>query len=106
MNKKIQCYVSTCNTCQWNKATNQKPAGLLQTLKTPLKCWEQVTMDFITHLPVTKNRNDSIVVFVDRLSKWVHFRAIHCTAIAPEIAKLFFKMIFINHGLPTMIISD
>ena len=65
MNKEIQCYVSTCNTCQRNKATNQKPAGLLQTLETPSKCWEQVTMDFITHLPITKNGNNSIVVFID-----------------------------------------
>src|SRR5947209_2006041 len=106
MNKEIQRYISTCDACQRNKVTNQKPVGLLQTLKTPSRRWEQVTMDFITHLPVTKNGNDSIVVLVDRLSKRAHFRAIHCTAMTPEIAKLFFKMIFVNHGLPAMIISD
>ena len=65
MNKEIQCYVLTCDTCQRNKTTNQKPASLLQTLKTPSKHWEQVMMDFITHLPVTKNGNNSIIVFVD-----------------------------------------
>jgi len=63
-------------------------------------------MDFITHLPMTRNGNNSIVVFVDQLSKRVHFRVLHSTATAPEIAKLFFTMIFINHELPTVIISD
>ena len=63
-------------------------------------------MNFITHLPITKNGNNSIIVFVDRLSKRAHFRALHSTATVPEVAKLFFTMIFVNHGLLTIIISD
>ena len=106
MSNDIKRYVSTCDSCQRNKASNQQTAGLLQTLDTPTRRWEQITMDFITHLPVTKNGNDSIVVFVDRLSKRAHFRALHSTATAPEIAKLFFTTIFVNHGLLTTIISD
>ena len=69
MSSDIKCYVSTCDSCQCNKASNQQTTGLLQTLNTSTRRWEQITMDFITHLPITKNGNDSIVVFIDRLSK-------------------------------------
>ena len=65
MSKDVKRYVLTCDSCQCNKISNQQSMGLLQTLKTPSRRWEQITMDFITHLLVTKNGNDSIVVFVD-----------------------------------------
>src|SRR6185295_5562668 len=106
MSSDIKCYVSTCDSCQHNKASNQQTTGLLQMLNTPTRRWKQITMDFIMHLLITKNRNNSIVVFVDQLSKQAHFRALHLTATAPEIAKLFFMMIFINHELSITIISD
>ena len=86
--------------------TNQKSASLLQMLEISSKYWKQIMIDFITHLPITKNKNDFIVVFVDQLSKQAHFRAIHCMTTVLEITKLFFKTIFINYRLPTIIISN
>ena len=53
--------------------STQRPQGLLQPLPTPYHCFEEVTMDLITHLPVTDRGFDSIVTFVDRLSKYVYF---------------------------------
>ncbi|GJW49254.1 putative reverse transcriptase domain-containing protein [Tanacetum coccineum] len=35
--------------------------------------WERITMDFITKLPKTSNRHDTIWVIVDRLTKSAHF---------------------------------
>ena len=46
MSKDVKKYVSTCESCQRNKSSNQQPAGLLQTLPTPNNRWEQITMDF------------------------------------------------------------
>ena len=43
----------TCEECQRNKASNQKPSGLLQPLEIPTHRWERVSMDFVTHLPET-----------------------------------------------------
>ena len=51
-------------------------------------------MDLITQLPKTKDGHDAIVVFVDRLSKMVHFQPTVTTASAPDIAKIFFNTIF------------
>src|SRR4051812_418310 len=63
-------------------------------------------MDLITHLPKTRSGHDAIVVFVDRLSKMVHFQPTTTTATAPDIAKLFFETIFRLHGMPNIIVSD
>ena len=106
MIRDIKRYIKSCDTCQRNKGTNSVPAGLLQPLNTPTKRWEQVTMDFIVQLPVTKQGHDAIFVVVDRLSKRAYFIPTHTSATAPEIAKLFFNIIFKDHGLPQIIISD
>jgi hypothetical protein len=63
-------------------------------------------MDFIIYLPVTKDENNSIVVFVDWLSKWAYFKAIYCIVIVLEIVKLYFTIIFVNYRLLIMIISN
>jgi hypothetical protein len=38
--------------------------------------WEEIGMDFITGLPMTKNHKDMIWVIVDRLTKSAHFLAV------------------------------
>src|SRR6476660_9559803 len=68
-------FVSTCVACQRNKARCHKPYGLLQPLPVPEKPWHTVTFDFIVKLPKTSRGNDSICVFVDKLTKLVHFVA-------------------------------
>jgi hypothetical protein len=68
-------FVSTCVACQRNKARRHKPYGLLQPLLVLEKPWHTVTFDFIVKLPETSRGNDSICVFVDKLTKLVHFVA-------------------------------
>ncbi|GKF68216.1 putative reverse transcriptase domain-containing protein, partial [Tanacetum coccineum] len=48
-------------------------ASLLVQLENPIWKWERITMDFITKLPKTSNRHDTIWVIVDRLTKSAHF---------------------------------
>ena len=67
LDKDVRHYVSTCDHCQRNKASNEKPAGLLQPLPVPDFRWQWVTVDFITDLPETKAGHTAIAVFVDRL---------------------------------------
>ncbi|KAL4280893.1 hypothetical protein GQ457_03G018320 [Hibiscus cannabinus] len=69
----ISNYVSRCLTCQKVKAEHRAPTGLLQPLKFPQWKWERITMDFVTGLPITPRKNDSVWVIVDRLTKSAHF---------------------------------
>ncbi|KAG8472948.1 hypothetical protein CXB51_034814 [Gossypium anomalum] len=42
-------------------------------VKIPLWKWERVTMDFVSGLPLTPSKKDSVWVIVDRLTKSAHF---------------------------------
>lgn len=106
MHRTIRAYIRVCSSCQRRKPSNQLPGGLLQPLPTPNYKWEQITMDLITDLPPTKTGYDSIVTFVDRLSKQVHFAPTTKTVDAPNLAKIFRQHIFRHHGMPKVIISD
>jgi hypothetical protein len=102
----VETYVHNCHSCQANKSSNQLPPGPLQSLPIPYRRWLEITMDLITQLPVTKDGNDAIVVWVDKLSKMVHYAATRTTITAPELAQLTFKEIVRHHGIPTSIVSD
>lgn len=104
--KDTQQYVATCEKCQRNKASQERPAGLLQPLPIPSQRWEVVTMDFIGPLPPTARKFDAITVFVDKLTKLAHFVPSTTSATAVDVAHQFFDNIFKLHGLPASIISD
>ena len=106
MDTTVRRFIASCDACQRNKGDNKLPAGLLQPLPIPTQNWQQVSIDLIVQLPKTKTGYDAIVVFVDRLSKMVHFQPTVTTATAPDIAKIFFNTIFRLHGMPTVIVSD
>ena len=63
-------------------------------------------MDFIIGLPKSKNKNDSIFVVIDKLSKATHFIPVKSTYKVVHIADIFLKEIFRLHGIPKAIISN
>nr|GEV38120.1 putative reverse transcriptase domain-containing protein [Tanacetum cinerariifolium] len=73
MKRDISEYVSKCLTCSKVKAEHQKPLGLLQQPEILEWKWEKITMDLVTKLPKSSSGYDAICVFVDRLTKLVHF---------------------------------
>lgn len=78
--------------------------GLLQPI-TPPTVWEDITMDFITHLPAY-NGHTVIMVVIDRFSKPAHFGILPATFLAYQVAELFSKIICKLHGYPESIICD
>nr|XP_012466484.1 unnamed protein product [Gossypium raimondii] len=68
MKREICEYVKRCLICQQVKAEHQVPTRLLQPIIIPEWKWEHVTMDFVSGLPVTPKKKDSIWVIVDRFN--------------------------------------
>ena len=101
-----RAFVKGCIMCQRNKASNRKYAGPLQQHHIAAQKWEQVSMDFITHLPCTKSKHDMIMVVVDTLSKMTHFLQCKMTDTAQDIAALYLKEVFRLHGWPKTLITD
>ena len=108
MSEDINLYVTTCIVCQTTKANNRKPYGLLFPHSIPLRRFATVSMDFIVALPKTKDTNyNSILVIVDKLTKYSWFIPTNTTIDAPGTALLYLKHIaLLGFGLPTTIISD
>jgi hypothetical protein len=65
-----------------------------------------VTFDFIVKLPKTSRGNDSICVFIDKLTKLVHFVACKEEVFAKEFSKLYVDHVFRLHGLSREFISE
>ena len=69
----IARYIAECLTYQGNRVTRHKPYGKLKSLPLPFGPWEEISMDFITGLPLSvglDNRMyDAILMIVDRYTK-------------------------------------
>ncbi|KAK3014390.1 hypothetical protein RJ639_008622 [Escallonia herrerae] len=86
----VQEYVKTCLICQQNKVERRMKAWLLQPLLVPMRLWESVSIDFITGLLKVKDLG-TILVVVDRFSKYASFIAALKYCSAEETTQFFFK---------------
>jgi hypothetical protein len=106
MDDTVRRYVTSCDACQRNKPSQQAPMGPMMPLPIPTRPWQQVSMDLITQLPRSRSGHDAIVVFVDKLTKMVHYSATTTTVSAPQLATLFMRDVVRLHGVPESILSD
>ncbi|GJT98071.1 putative reverse transcriptase domain-containing protein [Tanacetum coccineum] len=99
-------YVSKCLRCSRVKAECHKPSGLLIQPDIPTWKWKRITMDFITKLPKTSSKHDTIWVIVDCLTKSAHFIPTRETDSMETLTRLYIKEIVSRHGVSISIVSD
>ena len=98
-------YVRFCPICQLVKSDHRKKAGILQPIPLPERKWQQIMTDLVIDLPQS-NGKTAIAVFVDRLSKMVHFALCPKEISAEKYAQLFINHVLKQRGQPEVIISD
>jgi hypothetical protein len=106
MDQTIVAYVTSCDSCQRNKPSQQSPMGPLMSLPIPEYPWQWVSLDLIINLPRSRSGNDAILVFVCRLTKMVHYVATTSNVTAPQLATIFMREVVRLHGVPEAILSD
>jgi len=105
MKADVKTFIQQCLTCQKNKYETLSPAGLLQPIPIPTQIWEDISLNFIVGLPKSRH-SDTILVVVERLSKYCHFIPLYHPYTAKTVAICFCEEIVRLHGMPRSIISD
>jgi len=101
----VQDYVSTCEIFQKMKSEALALAGLLQSLPIPYQIWDGITLDFIEGLPMSHGK-DTILVVIDKLSKYAYFMSLTHPFTARVVAKNFMEGVIKLHGMPRSIVID
>ena len=79
--------------------------GLIQPLPIPSASFIDINMDFVEGLSKLE-RNDVIMVIVDRFIKYIHCITLSHPYSASGVAKLFMNNIYKLYKLPASITSD
>ena len=111
MRKIVKLVVGNCDTCARNKASRHAPYGRMGTVPIPEEPWKSISWDFIVKLPgskdpATKTEYDSILVVMERLTKYMVLVPYQEANSAEQLAYTFMREISSQHGLPEEILSD
>ncbi|GFX66889.1 retrovirus-related Pol polyprotein from transposon 297 [Trichonephila clavipes] len=104
MRKFIADYVKSCSECIRYKATNQKPAGLLQT-PVPAQRFQSIAIDLFGPLPETTKGMKWILIVEDYTTKWVELFPLK-QATAKECAMALLNEVFLRYRGPRRLIRD
>jgi transposase InsO family protein len=86
------------------KTSRHTPYGILNPLPVPKCPWRDISMDFVTGLPLSDSHN-AIWVVIDRLTQ-IHLVPCSTTVDTKELTNIFIINIFYLQGLPDSIVSD
>lgn len=105
MEPEVREYIEACSVCARNKTSSRVRMGLLQPLPIPSRPWSDISIDFVTGLPVSQG-NTTVLTVVDRFSKMARFIALPKLPSAKETAEVMMNQVFKIHGFPKDIVSD
>ena len=108
MTSTVSRFVGNCHVCKRSKSYREGKHGLLKPLPVPDKYWEDISVDFITPLPICKRYGrdyQHVMVVVDRLTKKKKFVALDSLEVE-AVVQAFLEWIWREEGYPSTIISD
>jgi transposase InsO family protein len=109
MRQDIEEYVQTCPVCQGNATHRHRPYGQLDPLPQPSRPWKEISMDFITQLPISTvgtEEYNAILTIVDRYTKMAIFLPVLDTINAAEMAEILHREVELRYGCPSGVVSD
>ncbi len=104
----VRAYCKGCLLYTKTKTLRKAPVGFLKPLPIPFRAWKDVSVDYITPLPLCVRNGRTyhhVAVVVDRLTKMRHFIPTE-TLSAEELTTGFIERVYSLHGCPDTIVSD
>ncbi|KAJ6436948.1 retrovirus polyprotein [Purpureocillium lavendulum] len=99
-------FVRNCDVCGRSNVWREKRRGLLKPLPIPERIWSELSIDFVTDLPLTKsNGSTNLMVLTDRLSKTVVLESLKDIT-AETTARALMRNVLQHHGIPTAVVTD
>lgn len=91
MPRDVVQFCERCVTCAKTHKATGRSLGLLHPLPISLEPWEDISLDFITKLPITAGGNDTLMVVCDRFSRQLVLIPTKETVDATDAAKLLLE---------------
>ena len=106
----VKRYIKECDICLTSKTICYKPYNDLQSLTIFIYHWKDLSMDFVTNLPISTNSKensyDSILIIINWLTKMVYYKLIKVIINIPGLVKVIINMVMRHHNLANSIIID
>lgn len=99
-------HVEKCVVCQMEKSNHTLSKRELQSTHIPGNKWAEISIDFITHLPVSSRNRDSILVAVDKANRMAYMVLCNKSINATDTEKLLWNTVLKLHGVPDVIYSN
>lgn len=104
LSQDIRRFVRNCDDCRSSQVWRERRRGLLKPLPIPDRLWQEISMDFIIDLPLSKGCTNLLVI-TDRLGKGViliPMERIDVDSVTHALIRYYMPY----HGLPRAIVSD
>ena len=106
----MKIYVKGYDVCLASKAVCYKPYGNFQLLPVPTHRWKDLSMDFVTGLPVSidwkGDSYNSILVIVNQLTKMVHYKLVKITVNASGLVEIIIDVVVRHHRFLDLIVTN
>ena len=102
----VRQFVEQCPVCQMEKSDHQLAKGKLTSTQIPEEKWKEISIDFITDLPMSAGNKDTVLTIVDKATRMVHLVPCRKNITAVATAQLLWKNVVKLHGVPRAIYSD
>ena len=102
----VRQFVENCPVCQMEKSDHQLAKGKLTSTQIPEEKWKEISIDFVTDLPLTQGRKDTILTIVDKATRMIHLVPCRKNITAVATAQLLWQHVVKLHGVPRAIYSD
>ena len=101
----VREFVENCPVRQMEKSDHTLSKGKLQSTHIPETKWSEISIDFITNLPMSSRNRDNVLMVVDKATRMVHLAPCSKSINATDIGKLLWNTVVKLHGIPRVIYS-